>query len=321
MGRKETDMNVRPKTIENFLGQSNIVEQVKVAVKSAKIRDTSFPHMLMGGPPGLGKTTLAEIIVNEMGGVLVSRIATAITKAEDLVELFASITQLNTFIFIDEIEQLDRKLTELLHTAMEDRKFSAKLKTGIVNIDLPEFSLMGATNYLGELPRPFLDRFKIKVNFEPYSCEEIYTILVGAVKKLQIKATKNGVRELSLRSRGVPRIAIGYLEDARDVALAYRDEYNDFVSGESVARMFQIKEIDHLGLTDLDRRILDYLERSGKPCGLKTISQGVDEDDSTVELSEGYMVRIGLITKTAKGREITKKGKKHMMGVEECLKS
>jgi len=313
--------NVRPQKITDFLGQTSIVEQVNVASKAAKIRDKSFPHMIMGGPPGLGKTTLASIIANEMDGVLISRIATAISKPEDLVELFASIESLNTIIFIDEIEQLDRKITELLHTAMEDFTFTAKLKGGnIVNTNIPEFTLMGATNYLGELPRPFLDRFKLKVNFEPYSCEEIYTIIVGAVKKLRIKATKDGVRALSLRSRGVPRIAIRYLEGARDVALAYQEQYNQIVSVSSVDRMFKINEIDDLGLIDLDRRILEYLENSGKPVGLKTISQGVNEDDSTVELSESYLVRTGLLLKTTRGRTITEKGKLHMREVEKCMK-
>lgn len=314
-------MSIRPKNLTGFLGQTPVVEQVIVAVKAARFRDKSFPHMIMGGPPGLGKTTLASIISNEMGGVLISRIATAISKPEDLVDLFSSIKQPNTIIFIDEMEQLDRKMTELLHTAMEDRKFSAKMKSGkVINVDLPEFSLMGATNYLGELPRPFLDRFKIKVNFEPYSCEEIYSILIGAVKSLKIRATTDGIRALSLRSRGVPRVAIRYLEGARDVALAYRDEYKQVVSCKSVQRMFEIREVDDLGLNDLDRRILFYLVQTGKPVGLKTISQGVDEDDSTVELSEGYLVRTGLIIKTARGRQITSKGKQHLEDVDKCTK-
>lgn len=313
-------MGIRPQNLEGFLGQTPIVELVDVAIKAAQFRDTCFPHMVMGGPPGLGKTTLASIIANEMNGVLISRIATAISKAEDLVDLFTSIKSPNTIIFIDEIEQLDRKMTELLHTAMEDRTFSAKMKDGkVINVDLPEFTLMGATNYLGELPRPFLDRFKIKANFEPYSCEEIYTILIGAVKSLKIKATKDGVRALSLRSRGVPRIAIRYLEGARDVALAYRDEYEKMVSSKSVQRMFEIRRIDDLGLNDLDRRVLLFLSKSGgKPMGLKTISQGVDEDDSTIMLAEGYLVRTGMIIKTARGRQITSNGEQHLEDVDKC---
>jgi Holliday junction DNA helicase RuvB len=302
----------RPLKLKDFLGQESIVEQVEIKVASAKYRDKPFPHMVMGGPPGLGKTTLASIIANEMDGELISRISTAITKAEDLVELFSLIRQPNTIIFIDEVEQLDRKMTELLHTAMEDRKFTAKMKNGkIVEIDLPEFSLMAATNYLGELPRPFLDRFKIQVNFEPYSHDEIFTILVNVVKKMQIKATKDGVREIALRSRGVPRIAIRYLEDARDVAIAYK-EFDCVVSRSCVAKAFDVNEIDDLGLNDLDRRILYYLHKTKKPVGLKTLSQAVDEDDSTINLSEGYLLRSGLIERTTKGRTITSKGKKHL---------
>jgi Holliday junction DNA helicase RuvB len=312
--------NVRPKKLSDFLGQSHIVEQVDIAVKASVAQDQPFPHMAMGGPPGLGKTTLAAIIANEINGVLVSRIASAIKTPEDLLRLFTEINQLNTIIFLDEIEQLDRKLTELLHTALEDGTFSAKLSDGSsVNMTLPEFTMIGATNYLGELPRPFLDRFRIQVNFEPYSTEEIYSIVVGAVRKLKYKVTEDAAREISLRSRGVPRIAIRFLENADDVSVA-KPEFNG-VTRACVMKMFEVHRIDHMGLTDLDRRVLTYLMESGKPVGLKTLSQGVDEDDSTVELSEGYLVRSGLVQKGARGREITERGVAHLKEVEECQTS
>lgn len=308
---------VRPKKLSGFLGQKHIVEQVDIAVKSCIAQDEGFPHMIMGGPPGLGKTTLAAIIANEMGGVLVSLIASAITKPEDLVDLFAEVKQLNTILFLDEIEQLDRKLTELLHTALEDGTFTAKMGNGqSIHMKLPEFTMMGATNYLGELPRPFLDRFRIQVNFEPYSTGEIYQILENAVKKLRLRVTRDAVREISVRSRGVPRIAIRYLENSHDVSVA-KDEY-ECVTRSCVLKMFDVYRIDNMGLTDLDRRILIYLMERGKPVGLKTLSQGVDEDDSTVELSEGYLVRAGLVTKGARGREITERGLQHLREVESC---
>lgn len=310
--------NVRPTKLKDFLGQSNIVEQVEIAVKACTKKDEPFPHMAMGGPPGLGKTTLAKIIANEMNGVLVSRIASAITQPEDLLNLFSEIEHLNTIIFLDEIEQLDRKLTELLHTALEDGVFSAKLNNGkSVSVNLPEFTMIGATNYLGELPRPFLDRFRIQVNFEPYSNDEIYQIIVGAVKKMKIKATKNAAKEIALRSRGVPRIAIRYLENAEDVSIA-KQQFDGVITRECVLKMFEVHRIDHIGLTDLDRRILNYLNDREKPVGLKTLSQGVDEDNSTIELSEGYLVRAGLVTKGARGREITSDGVKHLKEVNKC---
>jgi Holliday junction DNA helicase RuvB len=200
---------------------------------------------------------------------------------------------------------------------LEDRQFSAKLSNGkTVCVPLPEFTMMGATNYLGELPRPFLDRFRIQVNFEPYSTSEIYQIIVGAVKKLKMRTTEDGAKEIALRSRGVPRIAIRYLENADDVCVA-KDEYN-CIDRACVIKMFSVHRIDNRGLTDLDRRILTYLMERAKPVGLKTLSQGVDEDDSTVELSEGYLVRSGLVTKGAKGREITEKGIAHIKSVQPC---
>ena len=319
--------NVRPQKIKDFLGQKSVVQQTFIAMDSAKKENRPLGHMLMGGPPGLGKTTLAQIIANEMDAVLIYRIATAVTP-EDLSHLFKSIKKLSTLedieqfnviIFIDEIDRLDKDITNLLHTAMEDFTFSAKLKDGKnTNIKLPKFTLIGATNYLGELSTPFLNRFKIKVNFKPYSDEEIYTILVGAVKKLKINATVDGVREIASRSRGVPRIAIGYLEAARDVSIAYEDEFDRMLSSSCAIRSFEVSEIDHLGLNDLDRRILNYLESSEKPVGLKTLSQAVNEDSSTIELSESYLVRTRLIEKTARGRSITEEGKNHLERVEKC---
>ncbi|MHA1690275.1 MAG: AAA family ATPase [Candidatus Heimdallarchaeaceae archaeon] len=309
--------NTRPQRIKDFLGQKSTVEKVNIASLAVKRRDLPFPHMIMGGPPGLGKTTLAQIIANEMEGTLISRIATAISTPEDLYNLFKSITELNTIIFIDEIEQLDRKMTELLHTAMEDFTFSTKLKNGkLVNTEIPEFTLMGATNYLGELPRPFLDRFKIQVNFECYSEEEISEILIGVTKKMKVKATEEGVRAIAERSRGVPRVAIRYFDSALNLAFAYHKEFKEVISTRCVKRMFEVEEIDFLGLTDLDRKILQYLKFANKPVGLKTISQGVNEDDSTIEFSESYLVRTRMLTKTTKGRVITDEGKRHLEEVK-----
>jgi Holliday junction DNA helicase RuvB len=303
---------VRPKTIDSFLGQEPIKDQVKVAIASAKERDCPFPHMIMGGPPGLGKTTLASIIANEMNGVLISRIASAITKPDDLLDLFKQLKQINTIIFLDEIEKLNRKISELLHTAMEDGIFTAKLSNGkIVEVKLPEFTLMGATNYLGELPRPFLDRFKIQVNFEVYSEDEIYTIVCGAVKKMNLIATKDGAKEIARRSRGVPRVAIRYLEAARDVSLAFKEKYKGITS-KCVEEMFDMQRVDEIGLTNIDIKVLEFLNKFETPMGLKAIAQGVNEDVSTVEFSESYMIQLGLVCRNLRGRTITDKGKEHI---------
>lgn len=303
---------IRPKTINDFLGQEPIKDQIKVSIASAKERDCPFPHAIFGGPPGLGKTTMASIIAEEMGGVLISRIASAITKPDDLLDLFKQIKQINTIIFLDEIEKLNRKMSELLHTAMEDGIFTAKLSDGkIIEIKLPEFTLMGATNYLGELPRPFLDRFKIQVNFEVYDEEQIYTIICGAVKKMGLVATIDGAREIAKRSRGVPRVAIRYLEAARDVALAFKEKHKGITS-KCVKEMFEMQRIDEIGLTNIDIKVLEFLNKFETSMGLKAIAQGVNEDVSTVEFSESYMIRLGLICRNLRGRTITEKGKEHI---------
>jgi holliday junction DNA helicase RuvB len=313
--------NVRPKKLDDFLGQKNIVEQIDIALRSSLYRQNKgeyevFPHTIMGGPPGLGKTTLASIIANEMDGHIISCISSAITKPEDLQELFLQIENPNTIIFLDEIEQLDRKLSELLHTALEDGVFSAKINNKAVRMPLPKFTMIGATNYLGELPRPFLDRFRIQVNFEPYNTNEIFQIIVNAIKKMKLRATENAAKEIALRSRGIPRIAIRYLENARDVAIA-KDEF-EYITTKCVLKMFNIHRIDSIGLNDLDRRILKYLKELNKAVGIKALAQGIDEDDSTIEFSEGYLVRSGFVIRGLKGREITEKGINHLKEMSLC---
>lgn len=320
-------MSIRPKTLKDFTGQISVRKQLQIAIKSAKSRGCVLPHVLMGGPPGLGKTTIAEIIAEEMNGMFYSTMASIISKPSDLFNLFSKIEEdiinaieedeedekvNNIIIFIDEVEQLKRKVSEMLHTALEDGKMAIKTSDGSVKrMDLPEFTLIAATNYKGELPRPFLDRFKINVDFEVYSEDEIIKILKGVVKKMKLRATVEGVIEIARRSRGVPRIAIRYLEAARDVYLAYKDEFNA-VTSKCVFEMFKVQNIDELGLSKLDKKILGFLNENNTAVGLTALAQGVNEDISTVELSEGYMIRLGLINRGLRGREITEKGKLHL---------
>ena len=293
--------------LNSYIGQKEILEQTRIAIHSAKARGQPFPHCLMSGQPGLGKTMLARLIAKEMGARLVYRVASALTTTTDLSNLFEALLYDNTMIFLDEIEELGRKLSEPLHSVMEEQTLCTPKKF----LRLPKITLIGATNYLGELPRPFVDRFKLQLPFEAYHKDEMFAILIQKIKEEKIRATRNGLKAIANRSRGVPRIGIRFLESARDVALTY-PEYGGLMTEACVKRAFKILRVDDIGLTRLDMRILGYLRAINRPVGLTSLSQGVDEHPKTIESAEGYLIRLGLIAKSTRGRMITKEGIKHV---------
>jgi Holliday junction DNA helicase RuvB len=313
----------RPLDFSTFIGQERLIKQLRISVGAALAEDRPMSHCLFAGPPGLGKTTIAQIVANELGGKLISCLSSSIKKNEDLIGLFKQVDQPHSIIFIDEIEQLDRKMSELLHTALEDGTISVKTKEGIKSVPLPDFTMIGATNYLGELPRPFLDRFPVQVTFEPYDEDELFQMVLGVAKKIHQGVTRTALEEIAKRSRGVPRIALRFFERAREVLAADIDNKylctttcnpteRLIINAECVNDTFDMLEIDNRGLDNLDRNILEFLSRQTRPIGVKAISQYVNEDEVTVEAREGYMTRIGMLLRTRSGREITGDGRQHL---------
>lgn len=325
--------SVRVRSLGEFVGQSDIVGEIGVAIQSARTRGDAFPHLVMSGPPGLGKTTMAGIIAKEMGVPFLSMTASGVDSEEAIEQILAKFPTKgyneNTgrvvdkskvvcpVLFMDEIHNLKRRLTELLHTVMEDwtvtlrKKDELTRKTVPLEFWVPKFTLIGATNYLGSLPRPFLDRFKLQIQFESYPDGDVEKVILNAAGKLGIAIDKDAVREIAMKSRGVPRIAIRFLEKARDVLVAAGR--GDVVTASCVGVMFGINGVDGLALTRLDRKVLKYMAETVRPIGLASISQVVEEDESTVESTvEPWLVKQGLIIRTPQGRQITEAGMKHL---------
>jgi Holliday junction DNA helicase RuvB len=329
---KNTTELVRPKTQKDFIGQRDVATEVKIALASARLRRDAFPHAIFSGAPGLGKTSLAEIIASEMDVPFISILGASIRDEDGLRNILSQLPidgyDLKTgeiiepdkvrhgIVFIDEIHRLKKNLTELLHTALEDFKISMKVRnplTGRMQSGLfwmPKFTLIGATNYLGILPRPFVDRFMIQASFEPYTEEEIIQIAHHSARKLELDITEDAIQAMASKSRGVPRILNRFLLRVRDVAIY---SGHSQITLECAEEMFQIQNIDELGLTKLDRRVLEYLAEIIRPVGIGSIAQAVDEDKNTIEnLVEPWLIRLRLMTKTSQGRQITELGLKHL---------
>lgn len=323
---------VRPKTLDDFIGQRDIAMETKIALNSAKLRHDAFPHTIFSGAPGLGKTSLAEIIANEMDVPFISVLGASIRDEENLKNILSQLPadgyDMKTgeviepdkvrhgIIFIDEIHRLKKNLTELLHTALEDFRISMKVKnplTGKMQSGLywmPKFTLIGATNYLGALPRPFVDRFLVQAAFQPYTEEEIIQIAQHSAKKLELDITEDAIQEIASKSRGVPRILNRFLLRGRDMALYSGYSQIDLCC---TKEMFEIQNIDDLGLTKLDRQVLEYLAEVIRPVGIGSIAQAVDNDKDTIEnIIEPWLIRLRLITKTPQGRQISELGLKHL---------
>ena len=313
--------SLRPKTFNEYIGQRLLKEKMSIFIRAAQSRNEAMDHILLYGPPGLGKTTLAGVIANEMGVNLKITTGPVLDKAGDLAAILTSLEE-NDILFIDEIHRLNTSVEEILYPAMEDGELDILIGKGpsarSIRIELPKFTLIGATTKAGQLSTPLRDRFGVTHKMEYYNIEELKEILIRGVSILGIKAEENGIEEIAMRSRGTPRIANRLLKRARDYA---EIKGKGILNQESVKGVLDLLGIDEKGLDELDRGILKSIivNYDGGPVGIETLSLLLGEDKRTLEeVYEPYLVKIGFIKRTQRGRVVTGLGYVHL-GLEERL--
>lgn len=307
---------IRPSELPEFIGQEKIRRQLEVVLQAASRQHTAPDHILLAGPPGLGKTTLALIVSKHVRGALKVTSGPAISTAADLASLLSSLGE-GDLLFIDEIHRMSRSAEELLYLAMEDFRIDVMVGKGpgatSISLDIPKFTLVGATTRSGMLPNPLRDRFGFTGFLEFYTEAELELVLARSARILGLTITDRAVKELAKRSRGTPRIANRLLRRTRDLAVVREITQID----DSLAiEVLEIFEIDALGLDRVDRSILHVLGNKfeGKPIGLKTISMSIGEEPDTIEeVVEPFLVRMGLLARTPRGRQITEAGKQHLL--------
>ena len=311
----EIEVSLRPKTLGEYIGQKKAKENLSIYMEASKNRGESLDHVLLYGPPGLGKTTLAGIVANEMGVNLRVTSGPAIEKQGDLAALLTNL-QPGDVLFIDEIHRLSRSVEEILYPAMEDYSLDIIIGKGpsarSIRLDLPKFTLIGATTRSGQLTAPLRDRFGILLRLELYSPEELAQIIHRSAGILDIDITDDGALEIASRSRGTPRIANRLLKRVRDVAEV---QYDGVITEQVAIDALKRFEIDELGLDDFDRKMLSTIINaySGGPVGLDTLAAAMGEEAVTIEdVYEPYLMQIGFLTRTARGRCVTKLAYDHL---------
>ncbi len=311
---KDIETKLRPQSLDTYIGQKKVKENLKVYIEAAKMRNEPLDHVLLYGPPGLGKTTLSNIIANEMGVNIKVTSGPAIERAGDMAAVLNSLNE-GDILFIDEIHRLNRTIEEVLYPAMEDFSLDIMIGKGpsskSIRVDLPKFTLIGATTRIGLLTNPLRDRFGVISRLEMYDPDELSHIIKRSANVLGVYIDDDGALEIARRSRGTPRIANRLLKRIRDFAQV---KYDGNITKNIANETLNLLDVDKLGLDPIDQKILKTIieKFSGGPVGVDNLAVSIGEESDTIEeVYEPYLIQLGFIKRTPRGREITEIGYKY----------
>lgn len=311
----DVDRTLRPKSLDDYCGQERVRENLRILIQAAKERNEPLDHVIFSGPPGLGKTTLAGVVANEMGAKLHTTSGPAIERTGDLAAILTNLEE-GDILFVDEIHRLNHQVEEVLYPAMEDYAIDIMIGKGAsarsIRLDLPKFTLVGATTRAGMLTAPLRDRFGVVNRLEFYTEKELQTIIMRSADVLGVEIEPNGALEMAKRSRGTPRLANRLLKRVRDFAQV---KYDGVITEEVAMYALDLLEVDRYGLDHIDRNILlTIIEKfQGGPVGLDTLAASIGEDSGTIEdVYEPYLLKNGFIQRTPKGRVVTEFAYHHL---------
>lgn len=321
-GDEDLELSLRPQKLVQYIGQNKVKEVLGIFIESAKMRNQPLDHVLLSGPPGLGKTTLANIISNEMSVNIRVTSGPAIERPGDLAAILTNLNE-NDVLFIDEIHRLNKTVEEIMYPALEDYALDIIIGKGpsarSIRLDLPKFTLIGATTRSGMLASPLRDRFGVICTLDFYNAHDLKEIVLRSAGIINVEIDESGAEEIARRSRGTPRIANRLLKRVRDYAIVKSDGKIDLKTADSALKML---EIDEMGLDKLDRRILNTIIEyyRGGPVGLDTLAASIGEEKVTIEdVYEPYLLQIGYLNRTPRGRVVTEMGYRHVNKVKKNI--